>query len=309
MPTTHPTTPASISAPATEEAAPSRPSRPRDWVTLAKPGITITNMMTAAAGLWLAPVKVDLWTTLAALVGTGLLVAGSGTFNQVLERDTDAFMSRTRVRPLPAGRMSVGEAVVVGSVELLLGTALLAAMTNWVATVLGVIAAFVYVLVYTPLKRRSSWAIPLGGIAGAMPPAIGWTAATGMLDVGAMALFNILFWWQMPHFLGIALWRARDYQNAGLHVAPKPLGYQRTVFWTRAISLITLASVLALPWLIEVGWAFMTGALIGTVGPMIYIMRPVQPDMVHQWGKRVFLSSLMSLPMFALAALLERILQ
>lgn len=308
MPTTQTTssarpTPSSIS-PAPDEGG---SSRLRDWVMLAKPGITITNMMTAAAGLWLAPIQPDLLGTFAALGGTGLLVAGSGSFNQILERDTDAHMERTSVRPLPAGRMSVNEAALVGSVELIAGALLLGLFTNWPAAILGVLAALIYVLVYTPLKRQSLVAIPLGGVAGAMPPAIGWTAATGTFDLGALALFNVLFWWQMPHFLGISLYRAKDYQNAGLQVAPGPKGYQRTVFWTRAISFITLISVIILPFLMQVGWPFMTLALIGTIGPMAYIVRPVDYTQVHIWGKRVFLSSLISLPLFAIAAGVELI--
>lgn len=288
---------------------PQKASRLRDWAMLAKPGITITNMMTAIAGLWLAPIKVSPGVTAAAIGGTGLLVAGSGAFNQIFERDTDAFMERTAVRPLPSGRMSILEATIVGMVEVLLGIGLLTAFVNPLAAFLGLLATIVYVLVYTPLKRRSSLAVPLGGIAGAMPPAIGWTAATGTPDIGALALFAVLFWWQMPHFLGIALYRAADYQNARLQVAPAPRGYQRTVFWARVISLLTLASVLALPLLIDgLGWPFMLITLIGTIGPMAYIVRPVDYENVSLWGKRVFLSSLVSLPLFAIAAFVQRFL-
>lgn len=288
---------------------PQKPSRLRDWVMLAKPGIVITNMMTAVAGLWLAPINVSLPVTAAAIGGTGLLVAGSGAFNQIFERDTDAFMKRTAVRPLPSGRMSIAEAAIIGTVEILLGMWLLTAFVNPLAAFLGLLATLVYVCVYTPLKRRSSLAVPLGGVAGAMPPAIGWTAATGTPDIGALALFAVLFWWQMPHFLGIALYRAADYQNARLQVAPAPRGYQRTVFWARVISLLTLASVLALPLLIDgLGWPFMLITLLGTVGPMTYIVRPVDYKNVSLWGKRVFLSSLVSLPLFAVAAFVQRFL-
>src|SRR5690554_163446 len=288
---------------------PQKVSRPRDWIVLAKPGITITNMMTAIAGLWLAPIKVSPAVTVAAIGGTGLLVAGSGAFNQIFERDTDAFMERTATRPLASGRMSILEAALVGGVEIGLGLWLLTAFVNPLAALLGLLALLTYVCVYTPLKRRSSLAVPLGGVAGAMPPAIGWTAATGTLDVGAVALFAVLFWWQMPHFLGIALYRAADYQNARLQVAPAPRGYQRTVFWARVISLLTLASVLALPFLIDgLRWPFMAITLIGTIGPMAYIVRPVDYQNVALWGKRVFLSSLVSLPLFAIAAFVQRFL-
>lgn len=287
---------------------PQKASRPRDWVILAKPGIVITNMMTAIAGLWLAPIDVSWAVTAAAIGATGLLVAGSGAFNQIFERDTDAYMKRTAVRPLPSGRMSIAEAALVGAIEILVGMWLLITFVNPLAALLGLLATVVYVCVYTPLKRRSSLAVPLGGIAGAMPPAIGWTAATGTFDIGALALFTVLFWWQMPHFLGIALYRANDYQNAGLQVAPGPRGYQRTVFWARAISFLTLASVLALPFLIDVDWPFIVITLLGTVGPMAYIMRPVDYTHVSAWGKRVFLSSLVSLPLFAVAALVQRLM-
>ncbi len=283
-------------------------SRPRDYLRLTKPGIVISNVMTAAAGLWLAPEAVSMQTAVAALVGTGLLVAGSGAFNQVLERDTDAFMKRTSTRPLPAGRLEPYEGVLLGILSITAGMLLLGVCVNAVSAVLGLLATVIYAFVYTPLKRRTFWAVPLGGIAGALPPAMGWTAATGHLGVGAVAFFSVMFWWQMPHFLGIALFRASDYRNAGLKIAPSPAGYRRTVLLMRLSAVCTLVSVVALPFLAQVGWPFMVAALLGTVGPMTNVVRKVDYADVSTWGRRVFLSSLATLPLFAVGALLHQLI-
>lgn len=280
-------------------------SRPRDWLSLTKPGIVVSNVMTAAAGLWLAPAPAGLETAVAALVGTGLLVAGSGAFNQVLERDTDAYMERTSTRPLPSGRLEPAEGVMLGVLAVLGGMLLLGVYVNLISAALGLLATFIYAFVYTPLKRRTFWAVPIGGVAGALPPVMGWTAATGQLDVGAIAFFSVLFWWQMPHFLGIALYRGADYRRAGLEIAPAPPAYRRTVVQMRLCALLTLASVVALPFVADAGWPFMVPALLGTVGPLVYSFRPVDYADVPRWGRSVFLSSLASLPLFALGALLQ----
>ncbi len=279
-------------------------SRPRDWVSLTKPGIVVSNVMTAAAGLWLAPVASGIETGVAALVGTGLLVAGSGAFNQVLERDTDVHMDRTSTRPLASGRLEPIEGVILGVLAVLGGLLLLGVYVNALSAALGLLATVIYAFVYTPLKRRSFWAVPIGAVSGALPPVMGWTAATGTIDPGAILLFSILFWWQMPHFFGIALYRASDYQSAGLKIAPARPDYPKTFLLVRVSAILTVASVAALPFVMDAGWWFLSLATLGCVGPMIAAFRPVDQGDVARWGRALFLSSLATLPLFALGALL-----
>ncbi|MFP4596776.1 MAG: heme o synthase [Persicimonas sp.] len=280
-------------------------SRSRDWVNMTKPGIVVSNVMTAAAGLWLAPGAAGSALAVAALVGTGLLVAGSGAFNQVLERDTDQFMPRTRARPMASGRRSASEGVALGLLTIIGGTALLAVSVNLLSAILGLVATFIYVFIYTPLKRRTLWAVPVGAVSGALPPVMGWAAATGSIDAGAIALFGLIFWWQMPHFLGIALYRADDYRAAGLQIAPTPKRYPLTVAAVRLGALLTLASAAAIPFFADTGVAFVALVVLGALLPTVYAFRPVHAGEVAGWGRRVFLSSLVTLPLLALAALVQ----
>lgn len=282
-------------------------SRPRDWVSLTKPGIVVSNVMTAAAGLWLAPAPTGIETGVAALVGTGLLVAGSGAFNQVLERDTDAYMERTSTRPLASGRVEPVEGVILGILAVLGGLLLLGVYVNMISAVLGLAATCIYAFVYTPLKRRSFWAVPIGAVSGALPPVMGWTAASGAVDPGAILLFSVLFWWQMPHFLGIALYRREDYKSAGLKIAPSSAAHDKTFLLIKLSAILTIISVLALPLVMDVGWWFMIPATLGTVGPAVAAFRPVEGEDIAGWGRKLFLSSLATLPLFALGALLGQL--
>jgi len=191
--------------------------RLRDLLALAKSGITAMVALSAASGMLLAaddgPTQPALW--LHTLLGTALVAAGASALNQVIERDVDALMRRTAQRPLPAGRLQPDVALLWaallaggGLLELALGANLLAAALA-AATLLG------YVGVYTPLKRKSSLSTVVGAIPGAVPPMIGWAAVTGTLGPGAWALFALLFFWQMPHFLAIAWIYRADYARGG----------------------------------------------------------------------------------------------
>lgn len=281
--------------------------RYRDWVSLTKPGIVTSNVLMAAAGLWLAPAPVDLSVAVAALVGTGLLVAGSGAFNQVLERDTDRHMPRTAERPLPSGRLAALEAVLLGVLTVAGGAALLGIIVNPLSCALGLAATFIYAFVYTPMKRRTFWAVPIGAVAGALPPMMGWTAATGQIDPGAVALFGVLFWWQMPHFLGISIFRAKDYFNAGLRIAPRDDQLTLTVAMIRASTVLLIVSSLLVALWADVGPVYLGAALLGGLPPAYFAFHPVNYAKISAWARRVFFASLAYLPLFALCTLLEQL--
>jgi protoheme IX farnesyltransferase len=152
-------------------------------------------------------------------VGTALVASGAAVLNQVLERDTDALMERTRRRPLPDGRVPPAEAALFGIVLGVSGLAALLAI-NWLAALLAAVTLVTYVAIYTPLKRRSSISTLVGAVPGALPALIGWTAARGSTFGGGWALFAIVFLWQIPHFMAIAWMYREEYRRAGFPMLP-----------------------------------------------------------------------------------------
>lgn len=192
-----------------------------DYVLLMKPRISLLVLLTVSAGFALA--SADAWRPLLlahALFGIALVATASSAFNQWLERDSDALMQRTQNRPLPSGRLSPAEVLLFGFATGVFGIVWLAAFVDAVTAVLAAVTLVLYVGVYTPLKRRTSFGTAVGAIPGAMPPILGWAAAGAPLDAGAFSLFALLFLWQFPHFLAIA-WIYRDqYARAGLVMLP-----------------------------------------------------------------------------------------
>ncbi len=196
----------------------------RDLVALTKPRITAMVLVTTGGGLWLAPAKVAPLTVALTLLGTALVVAGANALNMVIERDIDGLMKRTKDRPLPARRMAPAVALWFGVALSVASLPILALGVNGTTALLALLANLLYVLAYTPLKQRSHWALQVGAVPGAIPPLLGWTAATGRVDAGGLVLFAILFLWQIPHFHAIALFRKLEYQRAGLVVLPNVEG-------------------------------------------------------------------------------------
>lgn len=196
-------------------------SRVSAFIALTKPRLTAMVLITVACGFVLgAQGGAHPLTLLAAVVGTGLVAGGAGALNMVLERDRDRLMRRTASRPIPTGLISPVEGWAFGLGLGMAGTLLLLAGTNQIAATLAVATFVLYVWVYTPLKTRSTLNTAVGAIPGALPPVIGWAAATGRIGIEAVALFLILFLWQFPHFLAIAWIHRRDYAGAGYRMLP-----------------------------------------------------------------------------------------
>lgn len=192
-----------------------------EYLELTKPRITFMVVVTAAAGFWLASVgPLDARLFLGTLLGTGLVAAGASCLNQLVERETDGRMDRTSARPLPAGRVEALPAAVFGAALSLLGSLVLFAVVNRTTALLGLATLALYVLVYTPLKRRTSLCTVVGAVPGALPPVMGWTGASDALSAEAWVLFAILFLWQMPHFLAIAVAWRDDYERGGHVMLP-----------------------------------------------------------------------------------------
>lgn len=192
-----------------------------DLVELMKPRITLMVVLTAGIGVLLSSGgSVDLSLAVHALLGTGLVAAGSAALNHVLERDLDALMERTADRPLPTGRMDPDLALLFGVGLAVAGLLELTLAVNLLTALLGAVALAGYIFVYTPMKRVSSLATVVGAIPGALPPLMGWTAVSDRLELGGIVLFAILFLWQLPHFLAIAWMCREDYARAGIPVLP-----------------------------------------------------------------------------------------
>ncbi len=198
------------------------PSKLRDYYTLTKPEVNLLILMTTSAGYYLGssgPLRTG--RLLITLVGTLLVASGTATLNQWIERRYDAQMRRTANRPLVSGRLSSREACWFGLALSAAGGALLAASVNIISALLGIGTLLGYLLVYTPLKRKTPLCTLLGAVPGAMPTLIGWAAASGGVGGNAWLLFGILFLWQFPHFLAIALLYREDYAMAGFRMLPR----------------------------------------------------------------------------------------
>jgi heme o synthase len=192
----------------------------QDFLELTKPRITMLILVCTAVGYFFGSTSFHVAPFLHALLGTALMASGTAALNQWYEADSDARMRRTCKRPIPAGRIKRTDGLVFGVLLSVGGFADLWFGTNALSAALGLFTLATYIFLYTPLKRRSAVCTTVGAIPGAMPPLIGYAAASGVLDAGAMALFLILFVWQFPHFYAIAWMYREDYARGGIRMLP-----------------------------------------------------------------------------------------
>lgn len=239
-----------------------------DAIALGKPRITMLVAISTALGFAMGgPARLHWEALVFLLVGTLLVGWGNNALNQVLERDTDAMMERTRDRPLPAGRIRPGTAAVAGILATLSGLTVLYLGTTPLAAGVALAVAVLYVLVYTPLKRRTTLNTLVGAVPGALPPVLGWAAHRGELGMEPLAMFLIMFVWQLPHFLPIAWLYRNDYRRAGLVMitVDDPGGgstRRQMVLYTATLVLISLY-----PSLIGMaGTVYFVGALVLGLG-------------------------------------------
>ncbi len=240
-------------------------TRAADYIALTKPRLNLLVVATSAAGYYLgASSGPAVWPMAQAVAGTALVAGGAAVLNQVYERDTDALMRRTRMRPLPDGRVPAADARVFGLALAACGLALLAvrAPICWPHRSRAITLA-VYLLVYTPMKRHSPFATLIGAVPGALPPLIGWTASHGSLSTGGAALFAIVFLWQIPHFMAIAWLYRDDYGKAGFPMLPviepdgRKTGRQAALY---AAALLPISLVPTITGLSE--WPYLAIALV-----------------------------------------------
>jgi protoheme IX farnesyltransferase len=279
-----------------------------DLLALAKPRITALVVFTTASGLWLAPRGLSAAGVALTLVGTVLIVAGANTLNMYLERDSDALMARTAGRPLPAGRMDPAVALRLGLGLSVLSVPLLTFAVGPLPGLLASIALVSYVLLYTPLKRRSATALLVGAIPGAIPPLIGWTAATGRLDLPGVLLFAVMFLWQVPHFLAITLFRKGEYARAGLVVQPNEPGGERAARANIVRYTVALVGVSLL--FVPIGVAgrlYLVTALVAGAAFLGYGLLGLRENAGTRWARNLFFLSLLYLTALFAVLMVDRI--
>jgi protoheme IX farnesyltransferase len=251
-------------------ASPDVASRLADYRELFKVRVTTMVVITAWAGFYLGSMRSGISSVqpglIETLVGIGLVSAGSSALNQALERKSDAKMTRTADRPLPAGRIGLAQGILLGLLAISAGAVWLALRAGPLAGTLTLMTAFSYVAIYTPLKRYTPLATFIGAFPGAMPPLIGWVAARGSIEWPAVALFAILFVWQFPHFMAIAWLYREDYGRAGIRMLPvvQPDG------WSTVIEALAYA-VLMIPVSLLPVYLHMAGRIYGCTALLLGI--------------------------------------
>jgi protoheme IX farnesyltransferase len=291
----------------TASALPAAPSRSADLIALAKPRLNMLVVVSAVAGYVMASGDThDVWRLLSMVAGTGLVAGGASAFNQLIERREDALMQRTRLRPLPDGRLGTRDALVFGSILTVAGLALLATGANVLSAIVALATIASYALVYTPLKRKSSFSTVIGAIPGALPPVIGWAAALDELSQGAWILFGIVFLWQLPHFLAIAWIYREDYARAGFPMLPviEPDGHstaRQVVIYTLALLPVSIAPAA----IGMAGAVYFAGALILSLAflwlAIKFALSRGIPD-----ARRLFFGSIIYLPLLWMLMIADR---
>ncbi|MBS1589113.1 MAG: protoheme IX farnesyltransferase [Bacteroidetes bacterium] len=283
-------------------------SRLRDYVQLMKPNLSTMVVFSSVVGYLLAPDIHFAWKEVLLLFAGGMLVTGgANTINQILERYSDRHMKRTRLRPMPDGRMNAPEAWFFAGLTGLVGSVLLGYFFNPFAGILSFISLLLYAFAYTPMKSRHPIAVLIGAIPGALPPLIGWVAATGSLGIGGWILFLIQFFWQFPHFWAIAWVGFEDYEKAGIRLLPSKEGktpYTGLQCMFYSLMLIPLA---IMPRIVHLSGYI--GMWISIAAGLLYFMASVvfylKND--HKSAMRVMFSSFIYLPVVLLALLFDKL--
>jgi protoheme IX farnesyltransferase len=273
-------------------------ARMRDFVSLAKPRLNLLVVASTLAGYAMADGEsLGLMRVCGLLLGTGLVAGGASAFNQVMERDLDALMKRTRTRPLPDQRLQPVEGLLFAGAITIAGLLMIVASANLLAAAVALATLLSYVVVYTPLKRRSSFGTVIGAIPGALPPIIGWAASSAAIPTQAWTLFGIMFLWQLPHFLAIAWMYREDYARAGfpmlavLDPGGRSTGRQSVVY---AAALVPLS--LAPPLMGMTGAIYFAGALVLGLVFLGLTLRFARTRAVRD-ARRVFFGSITYLPL------------
>lgn len=276
------------------------------YFQLTKPRIAAMTLLMTAFGYYLGGNGFHaLPTLLLTLIGTGMVGGGASALNHYMERDVDALMRRTRERPIPSGRISPHGALYFGVILVLGGCFLLLWQVNLLTAFLGLLSAFLYVLVYTPLKRVTWMNTSVGAIPGAIPPLIGWAAATGTVNGAAWIVFAILYIWQHPHFYAIAWIFRDDYRRAGIRMLPTVYPDGKRTFRQLILFSMLLIPVSMLPTAMGMsGWLYATGALLSGLA-MLGVGIILSRTKTNADALRMVKASVIYLPLLLLSAVAD----
>jgi heme o synthase len=280
-------------------------SRLQDYVQLTKFKLAFLVVFSAAMGFMSAPGNVE-WSNLVLLLIGGFLVTGaSNGLNQVLERDLDKKMDRTLSRPLPDGRMGVGEATAVSVIAGITGVVMLGLGINLYAGLLGLFALVSYAFIYTPLKRKTPFCVFVGAVPGAVPPLLGWVAATGQFGVAAWVLFAIQFLWQFPHFWAIAWVLDDDYKKAGFIMLPTGQRDKGTALQT-LIYTISLFPVGFMPYLFSISGIISAIIIAITTAYFAWCAYNLYRTQTIEAARKLMFASFIYLPVVQLIIMLNK---
>lgn len=265
----------------------------RAYYSLTKPGVLYGNALTAAAGFLFASFalrgSIDLWLFIALTIGSTLIIASACALNNYLDQDIDRLMDRTKARALVAGTVSSRGALIFSIALGAIGTAILIAWTNWLVVGIGLAGFITYVWLYGALsKRRSTHGTLVGSISGAMPILAGYCAVSGVIDLGAIIVFVILFAWQFPEFYSIAIYRFKEYKAAGIPLLPIVKGLKRTKIEILLYTLLFVISSLSLTIFGYTGYTYLiVMAGLGAYWIWLAIKGFSAPD-TDKWARKMF---------------------
>jgi protoheme IX farnesyltransferase len=281
-----------------------------DYIALTKPRLNLLVVATSAAGYYLGVPSagaLNVPVMIAAVAGTALVAGGAAALNQVYERDTDALMRRTRMRPLPDGRVPAADARIFGLLLSVAGLALLLARTNVLAATLALATLGVYLIIYTPMKRRSPIATLVGAIPGALPPLIGWVASNGRLTLGGGALFLIVFLWQIPHFMAIAWLYREDYGKAGFPMLPVIEPDGRRTGRQAVLYAAALVPVSLIPTIVGLSGAAYAAVAVVLGAALLALAAGFAATRSEQSARRLFLASIAYLPLIWIVMMADKL--
>ncbi len=277
------------------------------YVELTKPRITFLIVLTSAAGYFLGnEAGVNYLGFFHAMYGIALLSSGLATLNQYMERELDLLMRRTASRPLPSGKLAPAEALLLGIILTVGAEIYLAILVNPLTALLGITVIIGYLLLYTPLKTRTTLSTAIGAFPGAMPPLMGWTAATGRISSGAIVLFAILFLWQFPHFLAIAWMYREDYGRAGIVMLPVVEPEGRVTAQQIVIYTLLLLPISLLPTILGMsGMYYFYGAIVLGLLFLYFSVRAAFSKS-RQEARRLLLASVIYLPLLFVLMVIDK---
>lgn len=278
----------------------------KQYVNLAKPGIMMGNGITAIGGFAIGSHRnMDFTLMFLMLVGLSCIIGSGCVFNNCIDRIADSKMVRTQNRPLVTGNLSVQKAVVFGIVLGLCGIVLLAQMTNFLTLAVAMTGFFVYVMVYTLLKYKTRYGTLVGGVAGAVPPIVGYTAIHPELDAGAFLLFAMMFCWQIPHFYAIAIFRSKEYAAAGIPVYPLVKGIEATKWQMLIFTGAFAGTSISLTLYGYTGYFYLGTAVVIGLGWLFLSLKGFRAKSDFRWARQMFIYSLVAVSLLSLEMIIN----